>query len=910
MSFSAWIAVLVGGGILAADEGSRAPSWPFVPLERPSLAVSNGAILSPDPWARDAADAIVLAALRARGLEPSEDAERRVLARRLYLVLLGEPPRPEDVDAFVSDSRPDAYERLVDSVLANPAFGERFGRHWLDVVRYTESQGFEYDRLRDHAWRYRDWVADSFRNDEPYDQFVRKQIAGDVIEPVTREAAIATGFLVCGPWDQAGNSQANEIQRKTTREEELEGLVGAVGQAFLGLTVNCARCHDHKFDPIEQGEYYRVRAVFDGIWHGDAAVVPRRELEEREAKLAQLDAAIRESRTVIAKLEAKGRLRSISLANSSGELEPPEDIGASPDLPIASWTFDDDTGRDARGRLHGTLIDGAVIEGGRLRVDGRGAHLRTEPIDRDIREKTLEARLTLSTLDQGGGAAISIETLDGSTFDAVVYAEREPRAWVPGSNGFVRTRDVGGAVETSAPGEPIHVAITYALDGTIAVYRNGERQGVPYRPSSEPMTYRRGDARIVLGLRHTGGGRPFLAAEIEEAHLWGRALTEDEIRGIYTHPRSRGVSREAALAALEDSERQIVAVEERRIALAEKERAALPSIEDLAYIGSRRDPGLARRLVRGSVASPAELVAPAGLEAISVPAADLGLAPDAPEAERRRRFAEWLVDPRHPLTARVIVNRVWGWIFGRGIVETPNDFGAAGSGATHPELIDLLAIELVEDSWSLRRLVRRLVLSSTFRQSSAWRDGASKLDAGVRWLWRFPPRRLEAEAIRDSVLIVSGRLNPRIGGPSFRPFTTSTFGSSFYAQLDEIGPEFERRTIYRMNVNSGKSPFLDVLDCPDPSVPTPRRRSTTTPLQALALMNSSFIERQTAALADRALAESGGDRSRAIGRMYALAYARPPSAEELAEDERYVAEEGLASLAWIILNSSELIHVR
>src|SRR5690606_11244725 len=242
----------------------------FRPLARPDLP----AALRDDPWVREPLDAFVLAALSKRGLRPSPEADRRTLIRRLSFGLRGLPPTPEEVERFVADPRPDAYELLVDEYLASSAYGERFARHWLDVVRFTESHGYEYDRLRENAWQYRDRVIDSFNRDEPYDAFVRAQIAGDVIEPVTRDGIVATSFLVCGPYDEAGNIQANVTQRMIAREDELEGLVGAVTQTFLGLTVNCARCHDHKYDPISSRDYYRVRAVFDGVVHGEASVVP------------------------------------------------------------------------------------------------------------------------------------------------------------------------------------------------------------------------------------------------------------------------------------------------------------------------------------------------------------------------------------------------------------------------------------------------------------------------------------------------------------------------------------------------------------------------------------------------------------------------------------------------------------
>ena len=254
-----------------------------------STAQSPAIPTAPDPaWARNPIDHFVAASLSLHGLTPSPEADRKTLIRRLTFGLHGLPPTPEEIDAFVQDPAPDAYERLVDRLLAEPAYGERWGRHWLDLARYTESQGFEYDHMRENAWHYRDYVIASFNQDKPYDRFIKEQIAGDVLPPVTTPGLTATSFLVCGPWDQAGNGQANMTQRLITREEELEDMISVVAQTFLGLTVNCARCHSHKFDPIPQADYYRMKAVFEGVRHGERSILPPEELRAREEAIACL----------------------------------------------------------------------------------------------------------------------------------------------------------------------------------------------------------------------------------------------------------------------------------------------------------------------------------------------------------------------------------------------------------------------------------------------------------------------------------------------------------------------------------------------------------------------------------------------------------------------------------------------
>ena len=579
------------------DDGkvARSEHWAFQKIR---------AATTPD---ENSIDTFIAAKLAEKGLAMSPEADARTLIRRIYFDLLGLPPPPEEVEAFAHESHQShqSYESLVNKLLASPRYGERWGRHWLDVVRYTESQGFEYDHPRSNAWHYRDYVIASFNDDKPYDRFIKEQIAGDAIEPVTREGIVATSLLVCGPWDQAGSSQANLTQRAITREEEMEDMISVVGQTFLGLTVNCARCHSHKFDPIPQEEYYRIRSVFDGVKHGE--------------------------------------------------------------------------------------------------------------------------------------------------------------------------RPIGDAV---------------------------------------------------------------------------------------------------------------------------------------SYAGTRVQPAPAKLLRRGDVKSPGDVVAPGALSAIVDVGAEFGLAPDAPEAQRRLKFAEWLADPRNPFPARVMANRIWHFHFGQGLVATPSDFGVSGARPTHPELLDWLAAKFIESGWSMKALHRLIVTSATYRQSSDANNPAMKADADNSLVWRFPPRRLEAEAVRDAMLAVSGQLNLQMGGPSFRPFTVTEFNASFYHLFDSGAPEFNRRTVYRMNIHSGKEPLLDAFDCPDPSVKTPRRSVTITPLQALELMNNSFVQRQAERLAERALRDADGDFPKAVQAAWHLAFSRPATADETARALAAAKDRSLTSVCWTLLNSTEFIYVR
>lgn len=628
-------------------------------------------------------DAFIKARLAGKGLEMSAPADRATLIRRVTFDLTGLPPSPRDIDEFVRSKSPEAYADLVERLLASPQYGEKWARHWLDVARYTESQGFEYDRLRNNAWHYRDYVIGSFNQDKPYDQFIKEQIAGDVIEPVTREGMIAVSLLVCGPWDQAGNSQANATQKAITREEELEDLIAVVGQSFLGLTVQCARCHAHKFDPISHAEYYRIKSVFEGVRHGESRIASKAESAAYDEKVEALK-------------------REIALANEEREK-----------LEKKGWE--------------------------RAAVNG------------PVREAEILANLT--------------------------------------------------PAETTA-------------------------------------------------------------REAELGSAKRAQLKLDQIKPVPT-----------------------------------------------SYVGTRAQPEPTKRLKRGDVTSPQETMSPGALSAIAGLNPEFGLGPDAPEGERRIKFAEWLADPRNPLPARVMANRVWQYHFGRGLVGTPSDFGVNGERPTHPELLDWLAFQFVQSGWSVKALHRLIVNSEAYRQQSGFVVAAAAADADAQLLWRFPPRRLDAEELRDAMLAASGEINLKMGGPSFRPFTTTSFNSDFYQPTDLIGPEFNRRTVYRMNVNSGKEPLLDAFDCPDPSVKTPRRNVTTTPLQALALMNNSFVQRQAGKLADRARSESKDD-SEAINTAYRYALGRASAREEITQAMAAIRERGLFSVCWALLNSTEFVYVQ
>jgi hypothetical protein len=590
-----------------------------------------------------------------------------------------------------------------------------------------------------------------------------------------------------------------------------------------------------------------------------------------------------------------------------------------------------------------------MISGGRLRLDGKGAFVRTASLDRSLREKTLEAWVALADLEQRGGGVLSVETLDGSTFDAIVFGERVPRRWMAGSSFFNRTRDLAAPDETARPGELVHVAIVYHADDRIAVYRDGVPYAEPYTPAGPDSTlraYAPGEAHVLFGLRHTGAGNGFFAGDIEEARLYDRALTPAEIAASARSLGAPLVKDRQLADAFTDEEREQRSRLARQIDKLREELKSAPS-KALVYAVVSREPDPTFVLARGDVDKKGEQVFAGALAEVKSLPSEFGLPSDAPEARRRVRLAEWATDPGNPLTWRVIVNRVWQHHFGRGLAGTPNDFGAAGERPSHPELLDWLAAECVAQGGNLKKLHRLVVLSAAYQQSSkpgsaeqtgkresgkaGKREDASVLafplssspafspsgpahlaysDGDNRLLWHYALRRLEAEAVRDAMLHVSGQLNLEAGGPSFRPFKITVSNSHFYELIDATGPEYNRRAIYRAGIQSGKDPLLDSLDCPDPSTKTPARGVTTTPIQALSLMNNAFVQRQARHFAGRLKAEAGGD-ARAQNRLaWRLAYGREPRGEETKEAAALVREHGLESLCWALLNSSEFLHVR
>ncbi len=791
------------------DNGKAAGIWwAFTTPIKPAPP----AIQNPKSKIQNPIDSFLLAKLNANGLDYAPPADSRILIRRLTFDLTGLPPDPGDLD--------EPYEKAVDRLLASPRYGERWGRHWLDVVRFGESDGGEHNYERFNAWPYRDYVIDAFNRDVPYNQFVREQIAGDILTPNDRSRIAATGFLVSGPWDQVSAVlNKDPIMRKTARMDELDDMVTTTCSTFLGLTVNCARCHDHKFDPIPSRDYYKIAAAFSGAGFGERVVASDDERAKYDAKVKPLRAGLDGVREELAGIEKPVSAKLLS---------------------VKYRAFDERRRNEAR-------------------------RIPLNPIYNRDSFSAVTANHWRFVVSGNNGSRARIDSLE------LKPSGHSVRAW----------RAVGDA----NPDTPAILAIDLPVAQNVTDVAwsvneaTGEKDGLPniYRieASSDGKTW----LTVASNLNHVST----LELELPD-------LTDDELNAALT-PEAR--RRRAELSKKrEDIQSKI---------------GSIPTPARL-YAVNPHTPEKVSLLERGSVAKPLEEVSPGGLTAVRQLPAQFVLTSGADDGQRRVAFADWITDPRNPLTARVIVNRVWYYHFGNGIVNTPSDFGVNGDRPSHPELLDWLAVSFMEHAWSVKWLHKLIVTSQAYRQSATFNEKAHRIDAGNRLLWRMPLRRIDAETLRDSVLSISGSLDLKAGGPSFPLHSKGARGSYIYHALDNDGPAVWRRAVYRFVVRGGDRILLDSFDCPDPSVATPQRTISNTPVQALALMNNAFVIRQAELFAGRLERERPGNLSGQIERAYLLALGRSASPSEIATGCRFVENRSLGLYCRALLNANEFVY--
>jgi len=792
--------------------------WSLKPVRRP-IPPALGQAQRP----ANAVDSFVFAKLAKGGLAPSRLAGRPVLIRRLHLVMLGMHPSPGEVAAFVNDPQPDAWERLVDRVLDDPRLGERWAQHWLDVIRYAETHGFETNQERPNAWPFRDWVVDALNHDLPYDQFVRGQLAGDALGSGT-----GTGFLVAGPYDLVKSQDINLTLMQ--RQNELDGMINTTGTTFLGLTLGCARCHDHKFDPVTQRDYYSLQAIFAGVNHAERMID-----QKRDPALAMEQAAL-ESRVDSAKKELT------LLEAGIPRFKPPVNARGNEEI------FEPVPARFIRFNIARANRAEPCVDELEIFAEGKNVALASAG-----------ARATASGVYLDGGNPIHQLALvnDGRYGNS--------RSWIANSstNAWVQ-------IELAKPATIGRIKWARDREG-----RYNDRLAVEYtfEVATEP-----GQWRTVANSADrppTGDGTQ-TKLEYLLAHLKGEEATK--VRQLA----KRLAGDEQRLGEIHAAMRRTV------------------------YAGTFRQPEVTHVLHRGDPLAKRAEVGPDGIGALG---GALGLAPNAPEQQRRLKLAQWITTPDNPLTARVIVNRLWKHHFGTGLAATLNDLGVNGVRPTHPELLDWLAAELVSSGWSLKRIHRLILTSRAWRQSSQPRKEALAVDGGSRFLWRFPPRRLEAEVIRDNILLATGTLDSRMGGPGFSGFRVEAENVRHYHPKESYGPADWRRMLYMTKVRQEREPTFGVFDCPDFNQTVPSRSRSTTPLQSLSLLNSPFVLQQAGLLAKRLRHESGADSRAQVARACQLALGREPTREELADASGLVAEHTLEAFCRALFNANEFLFL-
>ena len=804
--------------VLVFPLAAWAGHWSLKPVQRPALPALGQA-----QRPANAVDSFVFAKLTEANLAPSRLAKRPVLIRRLHLVMLGMLPSPAEVAAFVNDSRPDAWGRLVDRVLDDPRLGERWAQHWLDVIRYGETHGYETNRERPNAWPYRDWVVDAFNRDLPYDRFVRAQLAGDAVGD-----GVGTGFLVSGPYDLVKSQDINLTLMQ--RQNELDGMINTTGTAFLGLTLGCARCHDHKFDPVTMRDYYSLQAVFAGVNHEERAVRQTTDpaLAQEQARLAgRIDAAKKE----LARLEAL-----------VPRFKPPVNARGNEE------TFEPVRARFIRFNIARANQSEPCVDELEIFSDGKNVALASAG-----------ATATASGVYLDGGNPIhQLAFVNDGRYG-------NPRSWIANSS-----TDAWVQIELAKP--VLISRIKWARDRE---GRYSDRLAVEYRfdVATEP-----GQWRIV--------------ADSADRPPTGDA-TQTKLEHLLTHLKGEEAEQAEALA-------KRLAGDEQRLGEIHAE------MRRTVYAGTFRQPEATHVLYRGDPLAKRDAVGPDGIGALG---GALGLTASAPEQQRRIALAEWITQPDNPLTARVIVNRLWKHHFGTGLAATLNDLGANGTRPTHPELLDWLAAEMVSSGWSLKRMHRLILTSRVWRQSSQPRREALAVDGGSRLLWRFPPRRLEAEAIRDNILRVAGTLDARMGGPGFSGFEVEAENVRHYHPKKSYGPADWRRMLYMTKVRQEREATFGVFDCPDFNQTVPSRSRSTTPLQSLSLLNSPFVLQQAGRLANRLRHETGDDLRAQVARACQLALGREPTPEALADAGRLVAEQSLEAFCRALFNANEFLFL-
>ncbi len=795
------LAFASSSGALAADK----THWSFRSVKRAETPADIHPI-----------DFFVQKKLDKKGLQLSPIADRDVLLRRVTLDLIGLPPTVKEQENFRADKEPTAkaFATVVDLLLASPRHGERWAQHWLDVIRWAETVGFETNIERPVAWHYRDWVIDAFNHDLPYNQFIRDQLTGDMTG-----ADAALGFLVSGPALQPGQIGRNEEAMRSARQDELDEVIRTVSQGMLGLTIGCARCHDHKFDPILQKDYYGMQAIFAGLRYGNRRLRGT-ENDDWATKVPAARAKLHQLHTELEVIRKKHKLR-VPLLN------------------VQTETFNPILVNSIRMKIAATI---------------NGSAASIYEFEASTPQKENAALASAGAVPSASSFALANQTRHFENLTDGSVDRRQSFPWVSASAG------------------PAWFRIDFPKPVTL--------QSVTwYNGSSIPADY------IIEVLQpddvwqtvaHTKDRQPRIDDTRAPDKIKLTGLDAAQVKTLTAH-----------IGKVRDAQADL------------NRFSAGPQ----TFAASFRKPHTTWLLRRGDPMQRLEVLPP------SIPGVLGKLQPkDATEPARRLALVRHLTRPDHPLTARVLVNRIWQKHFGAGLVDTPSDFGKMGNAPTHPQLLDWLASEFVRQGWSIKKLHRLILTSRTYMQANLPNAQATRIDSNTRLLWRYPPRRMEAEAIRDSMLFIAGKLNLKTGGRGF-DFFNQRGGLSDYHPKETFEADGWRRMIYAHKVRMQAVDIFGAFDCPDAGQMKPRRTRSITPVQSLSLLNSPFVNRQAGFFALRVRREVGEDPSLQVKHSFRLATSRDPNPRELAALTALAQQHGLEQVCRVLFNTSLFLMI-
>lgn len=883
---------------VAGKVTDKADWWAWHPLRQPAVPEVLPSAEQPVRIA-NAIDQFIVAELQRQGLAQAPRADRRTLIRRLYFDLIGLPPTPQETASFIADDDPLAYEQLVDRLLASPRYGERWARHWMDAAHFAETHGHDQDRIREHAWRYRDYLIESFNADKPYARFIQEQVAGDALFPDDPQATVALGFLAAGPWDESSLRDIldDTVDRQIARYLDRDDMLSTVMNNVVSLTVQCARCHDHKFDAISQQEYYQLQAVFAGVERANRTVDVSAQIGQRRRELAARKLSLENDPQFVATL--------LSSDDAQKELDAWEQSLAPQRV---RWTTLDVTdAASANGSVLTKQPDGSLFsEGERPEVD----------------VYTLAAQSPLARV-----TALRVEVLADDRLPL-----RGPGRQDNGNLHLSELEVFAGADQTT----PIPIAAAIAdfdqADWGIARAIDGVPQtawgiypqvGVSHEAVfefREALDADGADLKVVLKQLHGGGhliGRVRLSVTDAAPPVGIDVLPTEVVAILETPSQERSESQRLALARhyyLEQTMRELATLPPPLLTY-----AAASQFEPDGGLKPPPGPRPIHLLQRGEIGKPLELVAPGALACVTELPAAFEVPEGSDESVRRAALAQWLTDQKNPLTWRSIINRAWHHHFGAGIVPTLNDFGHMGGTASHPELLDWLAVQFRDGNQSLKDLHRLMVTSETYCQTSQTSaldpqvaSQAAAIDVDNRLLWRMNRTRLDAECVHDALLAATDRLDLRMGGPSDRQFAL-TPGHHVtpvinYREFDVDSDAARRRSVYRFLFRTLPDPFQDALDCPSGDQITPARGNSVTVQQALALWNNAFVLRQAEHLAARL---AGDERTTAeqIDLAVELTLGRSATAEERQSLAAYAEKHGMANMCRLLFNANEFVFI-